>query len=449
MSRFAVIGAGVAGLAAAWELGRNGAEVVVFEATHRIGGKLRTTSMPGLEHPLDEAADAFLARVPYAIEVCEALHLDDLVSPATSTAWVWTADGLHRLPSGQLLGLPTDIDELRRSGLVSADGTAMVETDLDSTAPPVAADVSVGALIRGRLGDEVCDHVVEPLLGGINAGVADRLSLAATAPQIWECARAGGSLVAAARAQRARAAAGPVFLAPAGGMAVLTDRLAAASGAELRLATPVTSLTAGGGHAHVHEDRFDGVVVAAPPAPAAAMLAQVAPDAAAVLGAIESASVVMVSVVADRTSVDHDLDGSGVVVARTAGLRITATSWGSSKWAHWGRPDQAVFRISIGYDGDPTDWCGRPDDELVAIALEDLGTVLGVAPEAIEVTGTRVTRWAHSFPQYRPGHLDRVRSAREAVAAAGPFAIAGAALDGLGVPACIRQGREAAQQLLG
>jgi len=445
VARFAVVGAGVSGLSAAWELERAGHEVVVFDVADRIGGKLQASPVRGLAFPLEEGADAFLARVPDALELCAALGIDELVHPATGDAFVWAAGALRRLPKGQLLGLPTDVDELAASGLVSEAGLAKVRDDLVSDTPALDHDVSVGELVRARLGDEVCDHLVEPLLGGINGGEADGLSLQACAPQLWACAVRGGSLVRAAAEARAAAPSGaPVFAAPADGMASLPRRLAGALRADVRLgAAPPIELGPDG--VRVGGEGFAGVVLAVPADAAAALVGGAAPDAARLLAGWDFASVVMVAAVAERASIDHPLDGSGVVVAHDAGLDITAASFGSSKWAHWDDGRNVVFRISLGHDGDPADWCARGDDELADVALRDLATVLG---EPVTAHGVRVGRWPRAFPQYRPGHLDRVADVRAALDAGGPLAVAGMSYDGIGVPACIRGGRAAARHLL-
>jgi oxygen-dependent protoporphyrinogen oxidase len=448
MARFAVIGAGIAGLSAAWELERAGHDVVVFESAREIGGKLQRSRVRGLAFPLEDGADAFLARVPDALELCAEIGIDELVHPATAQAWVWSSDRLNPLPKAQLLGLPTDLDELAASGLLSPEGVARAAQDLDSDAPPLTDDVSVGELVRGRLGDEVCDHLVEPLLGGINGGEADGLSVRACAPQLWACATRGGSLIRAAADVRAATTPSdaPVFAAPAAGMASLPRQLADHLRAEIRFATVTPPLTVGGGEVHVDDGDFAGAVIATPADVAGPLVAQLAPDAAPLLEATEFASVVMVTVVARADSVDHPLDGSGVVVARDAGLSITACSFGSSKWAHWDDGRNVVFRISLGHDGDPVDWCTHSDEDVTAVALTDLERVLGVP---VPPVGVRVGRWSRSFPQYRPGHLERVAAVRDALDAAGPVAVAGMSYDGIGVPACIRSGRGAARRLLG
>ena len=304
----------------------------------------------------------------------------------------------------------------------------------------------MGELVRSRLGDEVCDHLVEPLLGGINGGEADGLSAQAAAAQIWACARRGGSLIRAAAAMKTQATgAAPVFAAPAAGMAELPRRLRDVLRAQIRTGAAVRAVTADSGGVTVDGEPFASLVLATPADVAGHVLADAAPDVASLLATTDFASVVMVTLVADADRVDHPLDGSGFVVARTAGASITAGSWASSKWSHWNDGEHVVFRISLGHDADPVDWCARHDRELVATAVADLQEIMET--EIVPV-GTRVGRWPQSFPQYRPGHLDRVAGIRDAVSAVGPVALAGMSYDGIGVPACIRSGQAAARQLL-
>ncbi len=447
IGRVAVVGGGIAGLSAAWELEQAGVAVTIIESSDEVGGKLRQSEVPGLSFPLDEGADAFLARVPDALDLCAELGIDELTHPATGRAFVYARDALRPLPAEHLLGIPIDLDDLATTGLVSPEGIERARADLSSDASPPDADVSVAALVGDRLGREVSDHLVEPLLGGINAGEADRLSAAAVAPQIWACAQQGGSLIRAAAEVRRRATAtgAPVFATPTDGMATLPRRLVERLGAEIRRSSAVERVGVDPSGVVIDGERFDGVVLATPADATARLLHDSVPDASRGLATIDFASVVMVTLVADAATVDHPLDGSGFIVARTADVPITACSWGSSKWAHWDDGQHVVFRVSIGHDTDPVDWCAQDDASLVAVAVDGLRATMG--GEVVPV-GSRVGRWRRSFPQYRPGHLDLVADVHRAAGDAGPVALAGASLGGIGVPACIRQGRTAARSLL-
>jgi protoporphyrinogen/coproporphyrinogen III oxidase len=245
--RVAVVGGGITGLTAAWERYRAGDQVTLFEASGRLGGKLLTSCVG--ERPVDAGPDTFLARVPHGRQLCQDLGLaDELTSPvAPVPAYLHRAGALHPLPVGTVLGVPTDLDALAASGLVSADGVERAARDLELAPTPIEGDCTVGELCRARLGDEVTDRLIDPLIGGINAGSVDSLSLAAGAPQLAVAAR-GGSLIAGLR--RARGAVGatlgsasadePVFYGLPGGIARITERLAEAlAGADVRTGSPV------------------------------------------------------------------------------------------------------------------------------------------------------------------------------------------------------------------
>jgi protoporphyrinogen/coproporphyrinogen III oxidase len=464
----AVVGGGISGLAAAWEARRRGARVVVLDAAPRAGGKLQTSPVAGVD--LDESADAFLARLPDAVELCAELGIGtELVAPATGSAYVWLDGGLRLVPSEQLLGVPTDLDAVAASGLLSADGVARARRDLTSPddRPKGRGDESVGDLVRRRLGDEVLDRLVAPLVGSIYAGDCDRLSLQVSATQL-AAARdrdpADPSLIRAAVALRAAAVETgvPVFLAPAGGMVRLADALADRLGDDLWTGTAVTRLAADGrgrgrGRGSGTGWRLDGesgplvtadaVVLATPAFVTAPLLAPVAPRAATFLAAIDHASVALVALAVPRDGIDYPLDGSGFLVPRSAGLLLTACSWVTSKWPHLAvDPSVVLLRASAGHAGDER---GTTLDEaaLVGGVLADLRTTMGLRTQPMEV---RITRWPRSFPQPRPGHLDGVAAAEGALADVSPrLAITGAWARGVGVPACIRGGRAAAARVLG
>lgn len=450
----AVVGGGISGLSAAWEGRRLGARVAVFEAGPRPGGKLQTSPLAGVG--LDESADAFLARVPEAIDLCAELGIDaELVSPASGAAYVWLDGELRRLPPDQLLGVPTDLDAVAASGLLSPAGVARARLDLalPDDRPEGRADESVGALVRRRLGDEVLDRLVAPLVGSIYAGECDELSLQVSAAQL-AAARdrdpSDPSLVRAAAALRAQAvgAGRPVFLAPAGGMGRMADALVDALGDDVRRGVAVTGLTPDGPGWRIDPARVtaDAVVLATPAFVTGPLLSAIAPEVAAFLAGIDHASVSLVAMAAPRDAIDHPLDGSGFLVPRSAGLLLTACSWVTTKWPHLGiDPAVAVLRASVGHAGDDR---GRvlDDEQLMAGLLPDLRTTMGLRAAP---TDLRITRWPESFPQPRPGHHARVDAAEQALARVAPrIAATGAWSRGVGVPACIRGGRAAAARVL-
>ena len=436
--------------------------VVLLEAGERVGGKLRTSRLGGAE--VDESADAFLARVPEAVDLCDELGIAaDLVAPATGAAYLWLDGGLRRMPADQLLGIPTDLDALAAGGLLSPDGVERARRDLTlpDDRPPAGTDESVGDLVRRRLGDEVLDRLVAPLVGSIYAGDCDRMSLQVSAAQIAAARDRDPddpSLVRAAAALRRQAVdtGRPVFLAPRGGVGRLADRLHEALGDAVRTGSRVEGLGPDGTGWRLAVDGPDGstsdvgadaVVVATPAFVAAPLLSPITPDGAGLLAAIDHASVALLGLAVPRDGIDHPLDGSGFLVARDAGLLLTACSWTTSKWPHLDvDPDLVLLRASAGHDGDDRAFDLREHD-LVAALLADLRATMGLRADPVDV---RLTRWRSSFPQPRPGHLDRVDLLERTLAATAPrLAVTGAWARGVGIPACIRGARRAAASVLG
>jgi protoporphyrinogen/coproporphyrinogen III oxidase len=439
----AVVGGGMAGLAAAVDLQAAGARVVVLEATGRVGGKLRSSEIGGVV--VDEGADAVLRRVPEAVALAERAGVE-LTSPATAEARLWTRGRMRPLPTGTVLGVPADLASLARSEVLSAAGLARVPLDLVLPGPPVVDDVSVGHLVARRLGREVVERLVDPLLGGVYAGRADELSLHAALPQLVAPLLRHRSLLLAARDALPTPSPGPVFAGVVGGMGALPAAVARASGAEVRLQAVVRELSrtatgwrlVTGSTTDPEALEVDGVVVAVPPPAAARLLRDAVPTAAAELAEVECASVGIVTLVLDGPSPGT---GSGYLVPAVDGRTTKAVTFTSRKW---GRPGPAVVRASVGRHGDEVE-LQRDDDELVALVRQELQDAVGPLPP---VLGSRVTRWGGGLPQYAVGHVDRVSRVRRAVAARPGLAVAGAAYDGVGVPAVVRSGQAAARQVL-
>lgn len=444
MADLVVVGAGIAGLAAAWEARSRGAEVVLLEAGDRAGGKIRSSTVAGVS--LDESADAFLARVPEAVGLCRELGLDgDLVSPATGSAYIWSGEALRPLPADQLLGVPTDLDAVAESGILTADGVARAREDLTRPDDRPDSDEAVGALVRRRLGDDVLDKLVAPLVGGIWAADCDALSLQVATPALADARRRDPSLVRGAVAVRSAAPAtdGPVFLAPRGGMARLVDALTEALGDTVRLGQAVTGIERVADGWRVGDVTGSAVVLATPAFAAAPLLSPHAPAAADLLAGIGYASVALVTIAVPRDGIDRPLDGSGFLVPPSEGRLLTACSWTSSKWSHLDvDPSVVLLRASAGRAGDERA-LGFSDDALVAALRADLRDTMSLRAAPVDV---RISRWIRSFPQPRPGHLDRV-AAIESDLPPG-VGLAGAWVNGVGIPACIRSGRRAAAAAL-
>ena len=454
-----VVGAGISGLAAAYALmhqSPRGTRITLVEASERAGGKLRTAEFAGL--PVDSGADAFLARVPAGVRLAQQLGLaGQLISPTTSTAFVYAAGALRPLPSGTALGVPMDLWPLAKSRLLTPIGLLRAAAEPLLPGRPVLGDVAVGDLVARRFGRQVRDRLVEPLLGGVYAGWSSKLSLDATSPATSRAAHARRSVLLGLRAGRAPRQTGPVFHSFAGGTSTLPDALVAALGAgdvDVRFCARVTELARTNGGWRVRIGDRDGaaaasgvldadaVVIALPASPAAKLLAGVVPAAATDLAAIEYASVGIVTLAYPKGAAPGRT-GSGFLVAAGERRVIKAGTWTSQKWAHLAGEFEIV-RCSVGRAGETED-LQRDDEDLVAAAHADLRAIAGFqAPPVL----WRVTRWGGALPQYAVGHLDRVDRIERSVAAAPGLAVCGAAYRGIGIPACIESGERAAARIV-
>ncbi|SFF88616.1 protoporphyrinogen oxidase [Streptomyces mirabilis] len=450
-----VIGGGIAGLAAAHRLLDRGARVTVLEASDRVGGKLLPGEIAGAR--VDLGAESMLARRPEAVALAREVGLADrLQPPATATASLWTRGALRPMPKGHVMGVPGTAAAL--SGVLSDEGLARIERDAELPRTEVGDDVAVGEYVAARLGREVVDRLVEPLLGGVYAGDAYRISMRLAVPQLFAALRTHVSLTEAVREIQAKAAAaqqtGPVFMGIEGGVGQLplaVARSVRARGGEILTGATVTELrraedggwrvVAGGRVLHA-----DGVVVAVPAGTAAALLRAEAPAAATELAGVEYASMALVTLAYRRADITLP-EGSGFLVPPVDGRTIKASTFASQKWG-WiaeENPDLLVLRTSVGRYGE-TEVLGRDDADLVDVSRHDLREATGLAAEPV---ATRVTRWDDGLPQYPVGHHTRVARVREHVAKLPGLAVCGAAYDGVGIPACVASAYAAVDQLGG
>ncbi|GAA4681070.1 protoporphyrinogen oxidase [Pseudonocardia yuanmonensis] len=461
----AVLGAGISGLAAAHRLRAllgPAARIVVVERSDRIGGVLRTVDLAG--RPFDVGAEAFLARRPEVPALLAELGLaDEVVHPTGARPTIRAGGRTVGMPGGTLMGVPTAAAQL--AGVLSPDGLAAAAAEPDRPLEwEPGQDAALGVLLRERFGPEVPARLTDPLLGGVYAGRVDALGLRATvpalaaaldagAPSLTEAATRAAPPVPAANGESggprvSGQAAGPVFGAVRGGYDVLLDALRAASGAELRLGTTVRELERRErgwrlvlGPTTVPEALDVDAVVLAVPAPAVRrLLAGPVPAAAAVAGGIELASSVVVAF-AFRGITGPET--SGVLVAADEPLAIKAATHSSAKWAHVSPDGLVRLRVSLGRFGEAAT-LQVDDAELVARARADLATLHGITADPVAV---HVQRWGGGLPQYAPGHLDRVAALEAAVGEVPGLEVVGAALHGVGVPACVGTARAAAERL--
>lgn len=430
-----MVGGGITGLATAYYLRKAGVAATVVEAGDRLGGKIRTLELGGV--PVEAGPDTFLARVPWAVDLCRELGLgDELVEPATGKAFLWTGGRLKLLPDRHVLGVPTALRPLLRSEVLSSAGVVRACLDLVLPRTTFGPDPSVAEVVGRRLGRQAMERLVEPLVGGINAGRADALSLAATARPIAEAAARSRSLILGLR--RAPAApGGPVFLGLAGGLQRLIDRLAEEVD-DIRLDTAVREIEPGYTlRCNPGPDiEADAIVITTPSFAAAGILSSLSPAAAKRIGEIRHASVVTATLAYPPAVVRRPLAGAGMLVPRVEGRLVTACTWSTSKWPALAAGGMVLLRASAGRDGDDRA-LELPDEEIVRRLHDELAPVLDLQarPEA-----SVVSRWPRGFPQYDVGHHARVDAIETALATDAPGVfVAGAAYRGLGIAACIEQ----------
>ena len=450
-----VVGGGITGLAAAFFLKDEPVRVTVLEGSPRLGGKLHASDVAGVA--MDEGAEALLARRPEGIELIKAVGLgDDLVPAGVTSSAIYTRGALRSLPRRQFLGVPADLDELAATGVVSPEGVARARDE--HARPAEDRDVSVTEYIGSRLGVEVVDRLVDPLLGGVYAGRSEDLSFQATLAPLAAAARnhatltgAATSLLPAPPAGAAPAKPAPVFVSLTTGIGALPEAVAKASGADVRVNAMTRELkrtetgwrlTIGSAADPEYLDA-DAVILAVPAAPAARLLQDAADEAAAQLKEIPYASMAIVTL-AFRAADFPAQQRSGYLVPAVDGRTVKAATFSTIKWPHLAaQAPMHVIRCSVGRSGDVA-VLQRDDAELAALAEAELADAIGITAKSV---AQRVTRWGGGLPQYNVGHLDRIAAIRTAVAKQPGLAVAGAAYDGVGIPACIATAKSAAAQI--
>jgi oxygen-dependent protoporphyrinogen oxidase len=456
-----IVGGGIAGLAAAFFLRDEPVTVTVLEGSPRLGGKLSASEVAGV--PMDEGAEALLARRPEGIDLITATGLgEDLVPAGVTSSAIFTRGAMRPLPRRQFMGVPADIDELAATGVVSAEGVARARREPDLPAEP--GDVSVTGYIGARLGAEVVDRLVDPLLGGVYAGRSEDLSFTATLAPLAAATARHPTLTGAAAAlipapppskpddNSKRRPAAPVFVTLTTGLGALPEVLAKASSADVRTGAMVRDLARTedgwrltvGSAADPEYVEADAVIVAVPAAPASRLLSRTVPAASSALSEIPYASMAIITL-AYRAEDFPGQARSGYLVPAVDGKAVKAVTFSTVKWPHLtAHAPVHVVRCSIGRAGEVA-LLQRDDEDLAALAAAELADATGATAVPL---ARRVSRWGGGLPQYNVGHLDRVARVREAVDGQPGLAVAGAAYDGVGIPACVATARSAADRVL-
>ena len=440
-----------------------GAAVTLFEAGPRLGGSLHTERRDGFL--IEHGADSFITNLPFGVDLCRRVGLSEELISTNSVgrrAFVVRRGRLRPVPEGFALMAPARIWPVIKTPILSPIGKMRLAWEY--FVPRRAdgnGDESLGAFVRRRLGREVFDRLVQPLVAGIYTADPERLSLAATLPRFIEMERTHGSLIRGALRERSAVGAGAaqasgarysLFVTLREGLSSLVEAIAARlpagavrrnakvsrlercdSGWRVTLANDARSL------------EFDAVVLAIPAHAAARLLAGVDASLSADLGAIPYASTAVVSLAYERRQIAHPLDGFGFVVPAIEGRRILSASFSSQKFPGRAPADKVLLRIFIGGACQP-EYLERSDAELQQLAAEEIAELLGAnGPPALAT----IARWSQSMPQYHLGHLDRVGRIESAVAGINGLALAGNAYRGVGIPQVVQSGEAAVERVLG
>lgn len=437
----AVVGAGISGLAAAYELQRAGLSVTVLEASDRPGGVIATDRFDGWV--IDTGPDSLLVQKPAAIALCRELGIADrLVSTMTPrTAYVLRDGELHPLVEGSFLGFPLTVGALARSSLFSLSGKLRMACEVVVPRRGGEEDESIASFVRRRFGEEAVDYLAEPLLAGIHAGDAEQLSMRALFPRLLEAERSSGSVIRSFRALRVTPSDRGAFVSLPGGIGELVDALVASlAPGTVSTGTRVTELRRAATYAldtTAVPVQARAVVLAIPSYAAAALLRAFDTQVAALCEAIPYASTATIAFGYRREQIEHPMQGSGFVVPRAERSPLLAATWVTSKWPGRAPGDHVLLRAFLGGGRDPHR-LDRDDADLIESAEEELGALMGITGAPLF---SRLHRWTRRSPQFVVGHLQRLATIEARLASIPGLFVTGSGFRAIGIPDCIADGR--------
>ena len=454
-ARIVIVGGGVSGLATAHYLHRlvgSQVRLTLVEGGPRLGGKVATQRFSG--HLVDTGPDALLVRMPAMAALLGDLGLNDqIVAPAALGAHIWSRGRLRRLPTGTLFGVPDRMLPLLKSRLLSPAGLARAALDLVLPRRHTDSDdPSIADLVTPRLGSQVFDRLVEPLLGGVHAGRAAELSARSTVPEIAAIARKNRSLYFGLRRLRRNAppsSGGPILVTLDGGLARLVEALASRLGdGDVRLDSAARLVTRIGEGYRVdlvdgQSIEADAVVLATPAFVTARLLTDVSSDVATVLGEIPYVDVATIWLAYPRSAVQRPLDGTGFLVPPEEGKLLVGCTWSSAKWPQLADDDIVLIRCMVGRRGD-TRWLSMDDDTLYGAVQDELAESMGLTAEPLE---KRIHRWPKAMPQYLVGHQDRLDVLDSALRHLPGLYLTGAGYRGVGLASCAKDAQRAAHDI--
>lgn len=439
----AIVGGGMAGLSAAWELQQRGLQARVLEASTRAGGVVTTERFDGWV--IDGGPDALLIQKPAALALCRELGLQDRLHPTLPprTSYILRGGRLHPLVEGSFLGFPLSATSLARSTIFSWPGKLRMAMEV---LMPVggSADESIGAFIRRRFGQEAVSYLADPMLAGIHAGDVEKLSLRALFPRFAEAERSRGSVLRAFRALQAKPAPNGAFMSLPGGTAELAETLAGAlTPGTVVCNARVTSIQRGTTYTLEHaggvtESR--AVILAAPAYVTASLVRPLNAGLATLCDSVPYASTATVAFGYRRDQVAHPMRGTGFLVPKVEPCALLAGTWVSSKWPGRAPDGHVLLRGFLGGGRDPHR-LDASDEELIALARTELTRLLGISGPPLFA---RLFRWTRQSPQFEVGHLDTVRAIDGHLADMPGLFVAGSGFRAIGIPDCVADGREMA-----
>ena len=443
---FVVVGGGIAGLAAAYELQARSLQFRLFERASRPGGVILTDRVGGFT--IDAGPDALLIQKPAAVQLCREIGLGDRLQPTRKprTAYIMRDGRLHALPESSVLGIPRDVRAFATTRLFSLPGKMRMAAELFVPAARTNGDESIASFIGRRFGREAVTYLAEPLLAGIHAGDVNRLSMRDLFPRFMDAERQHGSVLRAFRQLRqpAHRSGDGAFYSLPDGLAELVDALVATLPARaLRFGVAVDRITANGTfvvRTTEGEVRARSVILTTPAYVAGSLVASLDEELAALCKGVEYASSATIAFAYRRDDIRHSLLGSGFVIPRVENTTIMAASWVSSKWPGRAPEGHVLLRAFIGGARDPGAM-RLTDEELRARAERELARILGITGAPVL---TRIYRWERANAQHEVGHLERMAAIEHRLLAWPGLFVTGSGFRGVGIPDCIADARTTA-----